>query len=103
MFVHPNVGGKPSLQHNVRAGPDGAIGIELVFAVGFVVVLTLAAVQTSPGLGADADTLTLLDLGDLGADPDCLANDLLISERLDERGNRLYWGRAAMPSRSTNL
>ncbi len=47
-----------------------------MLAVSLVVILTLPALQAGIRPGSDADALTLLDQGDLGADLDSFSNDL---------------------------
>lgn len=63
-----DVAGVPALGDDAGLGPDGAVGVELVHAVGLVIVLALLTLQAGVELGADADALTRLDQRDLGAD-----------------------------------
>lgn len=64
-----------ALRDDARVGPDGAVRVKLLEAVGLVVVAALAAVEAGPALGANADALAGLDEGDFGADAKCGADD----------------------------
>ncbi len=64
-----------ALGDDTRLGPLRAIGVELVAAVSFVVVVALAAVEAGVGLGADADALAGLDESDFWADAESCADD----------------------------
>ena len=80
-----------ALGDDASAGPDGAVGVELLGAVGLVVVLALFAAQAGPGLGTDTDALALLGQGDFGADTDDTADDLCTRTRAtsaEEPGGR---------------
>jgi hypothetical protein len=76
-LVRADVAGVAALGDDAGLGPDGAVGIELVDAVGLVIVLALLALQAGVELGADADALARLDQSDLGPDAQGLANDLV--------------------------
>lgn len=77
MLVGSHVRGVATLGDDASLGPDGAEGVHLLGAVRLVVVLALAALEARPRLGADADALAGLDQGDLGADAQGLADDLV--------------------------
>jgi hypothetical protein len=64
------------LRDDARVRPEGAVRVELLEAVGLVVVLALAALEARVALSADADSLTLLDQGDLRSYANGLAHDL---------------------------
>lgn len=53
------------------------VGVDHVRAVVLVGILTLGALETSPDLRADANAVALLDLLDVLADFDSLANDFV--------------------------
>ena len=76
MLVGADMRGIAALGDNAGVGPLGAVRVELLAAVGFVVVLALAAVEARPALGAHADALAFLDEGDLGAYADGGSDDL---------------------------
>lgn len=75
VLMSPNVRGVAPLENDVGPRPLSAVSIDLVLAIGFVVILALLAVETGPDLGADADALALLDGGHLWADFDRPADD----------------------------
>ena len=76
VLVGADVGRVAALRDDAGLGPGGAVGVQLLAAVGLVVVFALAAVEARVGLGTDADALALLDQGDLGADANSLADNL---------------------------
>lgn len=55
----------------------GAVGVNLVLAVGLVVVLALTAFKARVDLGTNTDTITLLSQRHFGADAKDLANDFV--------------------------
>lgn len=75
MLVGAHVRRVAALRDDARVGPDGAVRVKLLEAVGLVVVAALAAVEAGPALGANADALAGLDEGDFGADAKCGADD----------------------------
>ena len=69
------MGGITTLGDDASIGPLGAVGIELVFAVGLVLILALPTVKAGVGLGSNTDSLTGLDQGDLRSDAEGGANN----------------------------
>jgi hypothetical protein len=74
--MRPDVRRVATLRYDARLGPRRTVCIHLLGAVCLVVVLALAALQTRPGLGTNADTVANLDVLDLGTDTEGLSNDL---------------------------
>lgn len=77
MLVCPDMRRVSALRNNAGVGPDSAIGIQLLPAVGLVVILALSAVEAGVALSSDTHALAFLDQGHLGADTDGRSNDFL--------------------------
>lgn len=69
--------GVTTLSGVAGAGVGSSVSVNLVFAVGFVVVVALTALAARPNLGTDTNTLANLSEGDLGSDAENLADDLV--------------------------
>lgn len=75
--MHADMACEPTIRNDIRARPDGTIGINLMHAISLIVVLALLALQTRVDLGADADALALLDQRHFGPDPHRFPDDFV--------------------------
>lgn len=69
------VGRVTALRDDTGVGPLGAVGVELLLAVGLVFILALPAVEAGIRLGSDADALAGPDQGDLGSNTESGADN----------------------------
>jgi len=77
VLVGADVGGVATLSDVIGIGPEGAVGVDLVAAIGFVIHFALAAGEAGVGLGTDADALAGFYEGYFGADAEGLAYDFV--------------------------
>lgn len=77
VFVDSGVGRVATLRAVPGVQIWGAVGIDLMLTVRLIVVLALSAGQARVNLGADADAVADLGEGDLWANLEDLADDLM--------------------------
>jgi hypothetical protein len=75
--MHSAVGRVTTLGLETSIEVISAIGVDLVLAVGLIVVLALMALKTRPNLGTSTDTVADLSESDLITNTENLANNLV--------------------------
>jgi hypothetical protein len=81
VLIHTSVGRITTLCLESSVKVISAIGVNLILAVGLIVILALTAVQTRPDLGTSTDTVADLCERDLVANTKNLANDLVADSK----------------------